>query len=92
VVFLPKASSLGFSSPIGLSQGKFDIRRLDGETIVGNGRPMAGLTRSSAQKAPPNTPAAFSSESSPLLKAVPGQPSRAYLPDFIKIVRSMAKE
>ena len=90
VVFLPKASSLGFSSPIGLSQGKFDIRQLDGKPSVSNGRSLAALTGSSTQNAPPNTPAAFSA--APALKAVPGQPTRAYLPDFLRAVRSMVEE
>ena len=90
VVFLPKASHLGFSSPIGLSQGKFDIRKLDGDITIGNGRSFAALMGSSVPKAPPDTPAAFSA--APALKAIPGQPTRAYLPDFLQAVRGMAKE
>ena len=34
VVFLPRASSLGFSSPIGLSQGKFDVQRVAGQALI----------------------------------------------------------
>jgi hypothetical protein len=92
VVFLPKASSLGFSSPIGLSQGKFDIHKADGEASTGNGRPVAALTRSRAHKTPPDTPAAISAEPATVLQAIPGQPTRAYLPDFLQAVRGMTKE
>ncbi len=92
VVFLPKASSLGFSSPIGLSQGKFDIDRHDGETTVSNGRSLAALTQTGARAALPETPAAITAEPEPKLKTVPGQPTRAYLADFLQAVRGMTEE
>jgi len=44
VVFLPRPSAAGFSSPIGLGQGRFQV--LDGETgpEVANGRDFRDLT------------------------------------------------
>ncbi len=44
LVFLPTPSRSGFSSPVGLSQGTFQIRH-DGGTVdvTGNGRPIAQL-------------------------------------------------
>jgi hypothetical protein len=92
VVFLPKASNLGFSSPIGLGQGKFDIENHDGESLVSNGRQLAALTRASARETLSNTPAAISAEPTPMLKTVPGQPTRAYLTDFLQSVRGMVEE
>lgn len=36
IVFLPEPSRLGFSSPVGLSQGNFRLEQRDGQTIVRN--------------------------------------------------------
>ena len=92
VVFLPKASHLGFSSPIGLSQGKFDIQKLDDEALISNGRPITTLTGASAQEILSKTPAAITAEPASMLKAVPGQPTRAYLTNFLQTVRGMVEE
>lgn len=92
VVFLPEASSLGFASPIGLSQGKFDIRKLNGETIVSNGRPLAALTGNTQAAGSQNTPAVIQLSPQPASIAIPGQPSRARLPDFMQTVRGMIGE
>jgi len=92
VVFLPKASSLGFASPIGLSQGKFDIRELNGETIVSNGRPLAALPRNTQAAGSQNTPAAIQLSQPPASIAIPDQPARARLADFMQTVRGMIKE
>ena len=92
VVFLPKASSLGFASPIGLSQGKFDIRKRDGDTIVSNGRSLAALMKTTPQQDLPNRPSAFASNRAPVLKAIDGQPASAHLTDFMQAVRSMVNE
>lgn len=92
VVFLPKASHLGFSSPIGLSQGKFDILKLDGETLISNGRPITTLTGASPAKSLSNTPTAITAEPGSMLKAVSGQPTRAYLTNFLQTVRGMVEE
>ena len=62
VVFLPRASSLGFSSPIGLSQGKFDVDRIDGQAVIRGRRAAAAVSQQPAQQPSPETPAAFISE------------------------------
>ena len=43
VVFLPKASKIGFSSPVGLSQGQFTLSKVGDVEMVGNGRDFAEL-------------------------------------------------
>ena len=92
VVFVPKASRLGFSSPVGLWQGKFDIRELDGQTIVSNGRRISALTQPDARETIASMPAAIITAPSPALKSIPGQPASARLPDFLQTVRKMAQE
>jgi len=86
VIFLPKPSSLGFASPIGLSQGKFDIRKLNGETMVSSGRAPAAMTEAAPQQALTNVPSAI--EASQL----PAQPAGVRLADFLQTVRGMLKE
>ncbi len=86
VVFLPKASKLGFSSPIGLSQGKFTVQNIQGSTAVTNGRPVAALLNGDAAKKPQKTVRA------PALNSLPGQPASTNLSDFLQTVRSMAGE
>ena len=85
VIFLPEASSLGFSSPIGLSQGKFDIRKLNGESMVSSGRAPAAVTKAAPQQTLTNIPSAI--ETSQL----PAQPG-VRLADFLQTVRGMLKE
>jgi hypothetical protein len=92
VVFLPKPSSLGFASPIGLSQGKFDTRKLNGQTVVSNGRPLDSRSKARSEKTSPNTPTAILTEPSAALNTVPGQPASAYLTDFLHSVRGLVKE
>jgi len=47
VLFLPKASHLGFSSPIGLGQGSFHAyKNTDGNMMVTNGRDVSELMKS----------------------------------------------
>lgn len=92
VVFLPKASSLGFSSPIGLSQGKFNIRKLKGQSLVSNGRSLAALMKTAPQQDLPDSPSALASNRAPALKAIDGQPGSAHLTDFIQAVRGMVNE
>lgn len=92
VVFMPKASSLGFASPIGLSQGKFNIRKLNGETLVSNGRSVAALTKTTSHQVLPNTPSALASNRAPLLNAIEGHPASAHLTDFMQAVRGMVNE
>lgn len=92
VVFLPKASSLGFSSPIGLSQGKFDIHRQGGETTVSNGRPLAAMLQARPQPDLPELPSAITASPTATLTTIPGQPASAGLTDFMQTVRSMLRE
>ena len=92
VIFLPKASSLGFASPIGLSQGKFDIRKRNGETLVSNGRSLAALMKTTPQQDSPIEPSALASKRAPALKAIDGQPASAHLTDFMQAVRGMLNE
>lgn len=50
VVFLPEVSSLGFCSPLGLYQGRFDVTRIDGVKTVGNGRHYSGAATGAAAR------------------------------------------
>lgn len=69
IVFLPKASKLGLSSPIGLSQGQFMVRQQDGSVTVSNGSSLTTLMPlqartltagpSTFRKAPPSSPHVF---------------------------------
>jgi hypothetical protein len=55
VVFLPPASRLGFSSPVGLSQGKFTVKTdATGVQVVSNGRDVGDLMENMAQSKIPN--------------------------------------
>ncbi len=92
VVFLPKASSLGFSSPIGLAQGKFDIRTRDGVTTVSNGRPLAAMLSASTQQSLANIPSAVTASPAPALTTLPDRPASARLADFMQTVRSLLEE
>ena len=92
VIFLPKASSLGFASPIGLSQGKFSVLKRNGESVVSNGRPIAALMKNTSDEVLNNLPSAVSTEKAPLLKALPDYSARARLPDFMLTVRGMTTE
>ena len=82
VVFLPKVSSLGFASPVGLSQGKFDITRKNGQRLVSNKRALAALSSDSAQQTLDTVPSAIDS----------GRPDSVKLADFLQAVRGMAGE
>jgi len=76
VVFLPKKSNLGFSSPLGLHQGSFEIKTINGEQTVRN----ALRVTSTAQHNNNNLqiPLAVSNEN----------PSTSRLEDFINTVRA----
>lgn len=86
VIFLPKASSLGFASPIGLSQGKFDIRKLNGQAVVTDGRALAAVMKTTPQLDLPDTPSAIAAD------PTPDQPATLHLADFLQTVRGMVKE
>lgn len=89
VVFLPAASSLGFSSPIGLSQGRFSVAQHNGEAVVSNGRPLAAILEPPPTTNLGSTPQAAQISAAPALSALPGEPASASLPDFLRAVRSM---
>ena len=86
VIFLPRASSLGFASPIGLSQGKFDIRKLNGETLVSNGRALGVQMKTTPPQALPDVPSAAE------IGQATDQPGNVNLADFLQTVRGMLKE
>ena len=86
VIFLPKASSLGFASPIGLWQGKFDIRKLNGQAIVTDGRALAAEMKTAPRMDLPDTPSAIVADQAP------DQPASIHLADFLITVRGMVKE
>ena len=74
VIFLPRASSLGFSSPVGLHQGNFTVVETDGVKSVSNGARLTGYTGGNAARAP--------------LAVQADDPTRAKLDDFINSVRA----
>ncbi len=76
VVFLPKKSSLGFCSPLGLHQGSFPVATENNEKIIGNGRRLAEQ---------PNT--TYRDVQIPLAVRA-GKPSQSRLDDFINTVRA----
>ena len=84
VVFLPKASSLGFSSPLGLSQGKFDIRN-SGEQARVHGTGLGARSAEAAQQPLAETPSAVVIEQAPQQAGVP-------LGTFLQDLRVMLAE
>ena len=76
VVFLPKKSSLGFCSPLGLHQGRFTVLTENNEKIISNGRRMTeqpGTTNRAVQ-----VPLAVRADN----------PAQSRLDDFINTVRA----
>jgi hypothetical protein len=57
VVFLAGVSSAGFSSPIGLSQGKFGIESKASGRRVSNGRDFQDMTARMSARMPASTAA-----------------------------------
>jgi hypothetical protein len=82
VIFLPKASSLGFASPIGLSQGKFSVFKQNGESVVSNRGAVAATINTPEQSGLVNTPSGFDTD----------RTGSARLPDFLQTVRGMSGE
>jgi len=76
VVFLPKKSAHGFSSPLGLQQGSFNVFSVNGEQIVDNGRQLTVKAVQSSR-----------SVQVPLAVNI-NKPSQARLADFINTVRT----
>ena len=78
VVFLAGKSSIGFSSPIGLSQGRFDVRREGALAKVGNGRDFREMAGAGAE-----LPGAVQER----IKAAEGAVQELDLDDFKRLVR-----
>lgn len=83
VVFLYGVSSAGFSSPVGLSQGQFTIRRDANGAELSNGRDFKEMLRPDpAQSLPQGTQNKF--------QQTPGELRHLGLDDFKQIVRQHA--
>ena len=76
VVFLPKKSSLGFCSPLGLHQGSFSVQTENGEKIISNGRHLA------------EQPDTINHNVQIPLAVRADKPSQSRLNDFINTVRA----
>jgi hypothetical protein len=78
VVFMPKASRLGFASPLGLGQGRFTVREKNGVNIVNDKRASRTVDATAARAA-----RAIDTDPSP-------QPSGATtLDEFLQTVRGL---
>jgi hypothetical protein len=83
VVFLPAASSAGFSSPVGLSQGRFLVEPDPAGPQVSNGRDFREMTaRIPADQLPPAAKAKIGQ--------APGPVRRMGLDEFKQLVRTQA--
>ena len=80
VVFLPKASRLGFCSPLGLHQGRFSVITVNGEQIVSNGQ---NLTTQQSR-----TAKTYDRSIQIPLAVSASNPSQSNLNDFINTVRA----
>jgi hypothetical protein len=76
VVFLPEKSKLGFSSPLGLHQGSFDVVTVNGQQIVSNGRSLSAQPEQTGRSV--QLPLAVTA----------GNPAQSRLEDFINTVRA----
>lgn len=76
VVFMPQQSSLGFASPLGLSQGRFMVHEQNGVNTVSNNRiPQSPLTGASKTTA---------------VDSLPKQAASTSLTKFLQTVRELA--
>ena len=95
VVFLPAASQLGFSSPVGLSQGVFNIM-LDqqGKTAVSSGRDFAELiTNMPSVQSDEKVLGQSTQTSQPnLVTTKPTIGSSMLLDDFLLLIKAMEKQ
>jgi hypothetical protein len=83
VLFMPASSKLGLASPVGLSQGAFDVVRGSSGKEVGNGRDFAELlVGADPATVPPGILAR--------LKLAPPERKRIDLNDFMTLVRTKA--
>ena len=91
IVFLPEQSSLGFSSPIGLSQGKFDVLEKTEGKVVSNGRAAASLVGKTPSNTTPQLPSGIEIRSHSL-EPVNGSSSQIRMDDFMQTVSGMINE
>ncbi len=89
IVFLPTPSRIGFSTPIGLSQGKFTLSEHNGETVVSNGRHIQSMMNRRANTFPARAAMARSATSLPNLNPVKDNPTMSRKTDFINAVKQM---
>ncbi len=89
VVFLPAPSKLGFCSPLGLYQGRFNIKTINGEKIISNGHDYTGTPPPSKLIHASRTTPTYTRAVSLPLAANPNKPSQARLSDFINSVRAL---
>ena len=83
VLFMPAPSKAGLASPVGLSQGVFDVVPVRGGKEVGNGRDFAELI-------PTVDPAKLPSGVAKRLQLAPQERKRMDLGDFMALVRAKA--
>jgi hypothetical protein len=82
VVFLYGVSTAGFSSPVGLSQGRFAVHGRPSGSVVGNGRDFREMMPAAAA----DTPASVRSQAD----AAPGRLIHMDLDEFKQLVRRRA--
>lgn len=94
IVFLPRTSSLGFSSPIGLAQGAFSVLENNGISTASNGRTINSLLAPKAtEKKVAGDKSQMGKNKIPLtLQSMPDNPTKFKLDDFIKTVRDLSGE
>jgi len=90
VVFLPPASKLGFSSPVGLNQGMFTLKTdARGTQTVSNGRDVGELMENIPSKMPTRVASKLSSLSKKELPANAKARAEIHLDDLRTILRGM---
>ena len=90
VVFLPPASDLGFSSPVGLNQGMFTLKTdARGAQTASNGRDVGELMENIPSKMPTRVASKLSSLSKKELPANAKARAEIHLDDLRTILRGM---
>ena len=90
VVFLPPASDLGFSSPVGLSQGMFTLKTdASGTQTVSNGRDVGELMENIPSKMPSRVASKLNTLSNKELPANAKARAEMRLDDLRTILRGM---
>ncbi len=92
VVFLPKASSLGFASPIGLTQGKFDVYKLNGQSVVKQRPGGSAQTGIPTQQKLSKVPSGVALGNTPGPGASPDSTQSIGLPEFLQTVHGLINE